>query len=310
MHAIAIHGGAGAIPAAVLDKDADSPYRSSLAAALDAGYETLDGGGSSLDAVTLAVRLLEDDPLFNAGRGAALTRDGWAELDAAVMDGRMQRAGAVASVRHVRNPIELARRVMEKSRHVLLVAAGAEEFALEEGLALVPNGYFRTEDRKSQLESERQGRAVSDLFPGTQGTVGAVALDRHGNLAAATSTGGMTNKRQGRVGDSPIVGAGTYAKNGVCAVSATGHGEVFIRAVAAYHICATVEYRGLDLDTAVRELVHEKIRALGGGGGGIIAVDASGHIAMDFSTQGMFRGARDSAGRREIEVAPVSSRNP
>ncbi len=147
------------------------------------------------------------------------------------------------------------------------------------------------------------------VFDG-QGTVGAVALDRHGNLAAATSTGGMTNKRQGRVGDSPIVGAGTYAKNGVCAVSATGHGEVFIRAVAAYHICATVEYRGLDLDTAVRELVHEKIRALGGGGGGIIAVDASGHIAMDFSTQGMFRGARDSAGRREIEVAPVSSRNP
>jgi beta-aspartyl-peptidase (threonine type) len=309
MHAIAIHGGAGAIPAAALEQDAASPYRASLGAALDAGYETLDGGGSSLDAVTLAVRLLEDDPLFNAGRGAALTRDGWAELDAAVMDGRMQRAGAVASVRHVRNPIELARRVMEKSRHVLLVAAGAEEFALEEGLALVPNGYFRTEDRRSQLESERQGRAVSDLFPGTQGTVGAVALDRHGNLAAATSTGGMTNKRQGRVGDSPIIGAGTYAKNGVCAVSATGHGEIFIRAVAAYHICATVEYRGLDLETAVRELVHEKIHALGGGGG-IIAVDASGHIAMDFNTQGMFRGARDSAGRREIAIAPVPRRNP
>jgi beta-aspartyl-peptidase (threonine type) len=310
MHAIAIHGGAGAIPSVALDKDADSPYRASLAAALDAGYETLDGGGSSLDAVTLAVRMLEDDPLFNAGKGAALTRDGWAELDAAVMDGRMQRAGAVASVRHVRNPVELARRVMEKSRHVLLVADGAEEFALEEGLALVPNTYFRTDERKSQLESERQGRSVSDIFPGTQGTVGAVALDRHGNLAAATSTGGMTNKRQGRVGDSPIVGAGTYAKNGVCAVSATGHGEIFIRAVAAYHICAAVEYRGLDLETAVRELVHEKIRALGGGGGGVIAVDAAGHIAMDFSTQGMFRGARDSTGRREIAVAPGSRRNP
>jgi beta-aspartyl-peptidase (threonine type) len=310
MHAIAIHGGAGAIPAAALEKAANSPYLASLAAALDAGYETLDSGGSSLDAVTLAVRLLEDDPLFNAGRGAALTREGWAELDAAVMDGRMQRAGAVASVRHVRNPIELARRVMEKSRHVLLVGDGAEEFALEEGLALVPNNYFRTDERKTQLDSERQGRSVSDLFPGTQGTVGAVALDRHGNLAAATSTGGMTNKRQGRVGDSPIVGAGTYAKNGVCAVSATGHGEIFIRAVAAYHICAGVEYRGLDLETAVRELVHEKIRALGGGGGGIIAVDASGHIAMDFSTQGMFRAARNSVGSREIAVAPVPLRKP
>ena len=220
------------------------------------------------------------------------------------MEGQQQRAGAVASVRHIKNPIDLARRVMEKSRHVLLVSAGAEEFALEEGFELVANDYFRTADRKSQLESERQGRTVSDLFPGTQGTVGAVALDRHGNLAAATSTGGMTNKRQGRVGDSPLVGAGTYAKNGVCAVSATGHGEIFIRAVAAYHICAAVEYRGMSLEAAVRELVHEKIRALGGGGGGIIAVGATGELVADFSTQGMFRGLRDGAGRREVAVGP------
>jgi beta-aspartyl-peptidase (threonine type) len=304
MHALAIHGGAGAIPAATLADAGDSPYRASLTAALDGAFDILDRGGSSLDAVTFAVRMLEDDPLFNAGRGAALTRDGWAELDAAVMEGQQQRAGAVASVRHVRNPIELARRVMEKSRHVLLVSAGAEEFALEEGFELVANDYFRTADRKSQLESERQGRAVSDLFPGTQGTVGAVALDRNGNLAAATSTGGMTNKRQGRVGDSPLVGAGTYAKNGVCAVSATGHGEVFIRAVAAYHICAAVEYRGMSLEAAVRELVHEKIRVLGGGGGGVIAVGARGELVADFSTQGMFRGLRDSAGRREIAVGP------
>jgi asparaginase (EC 3.5.1.1) len=175
--------------------------------------------------VTTAVKILEDDPLFNAGRGAALTREGRAELDAAVMDGRQQRAGAVASVRHVKNPVELARRVMEKSRHVLLVGSGAEEFALEEGLELVPNTYFLTDERKLQLESEQRGRHVSDLIPAPVGTVGAVALDAAGNLAAATSTGGMSNKRSGRVGDSPVIGAGTYAKNGVCAVSATGHGE-------------------------------------------------------------------------------------
>ena len=199
----------------------------------------------SLDAVATAVRILEDDALFNAGHGAALTRDGAAELDAAIMDGRQMRAGAVASVRHVRNPIELARRVMEKSRHVLLVGAGAEEFALEESFALVPNHYFRTAERVEQLEFEQRGERVSDLVPpAASGTVGAVARDAQGNLAAATSTGGMTNKRPGRVGDSPIIGAGTYAKNGVCAVSATGHGEYFIRAVAAHHVCAAVEYRG------------------------------------------------------------------
>ena len=301
MLSIAIHGGAGAVPRSTLSAERERQYRDGLAAALDLGYATLEKGGSSLDAVTAAVRSLEDNPLFNAGRGAALTRDGAAELDAAIMEGRQQRAGAVAAVRHVRNPVELARRVMDKSRHVLLVGAGAEEFALEEGLALVPNLYFRTEERRAQLESERSGRPVSDLVPSSQGTVGAVALDAAGDLAAATSTGGMTNKRQGRVGDSPIIGAGTYAKNGVCAVSATGHGEYFIRTVAAHHICAAVEFRGLALREAVHGLLHGSLRQLGGTGG-IIAVDHGGRIVTDFSTEGMFRGARDSSGLRQIDI--------
>ncbi|MEJ1966295.1 MAG: isoaspartyl peptidase/L-asparaginase [Gammaproteobacteria bacterium] len=315
MYSIAIHGGAGAIPAELFGKDQGARYRASLSAALDASFAILESGGSSLDAVTTAVRALEDDPLFNAGHGAALTREGWAELDAAVMEGKDQRAGAVASVRHVKNPVDLARRVMEKSRHVLLVSTGAEEFALEEGIPLVPNLYFRTDERKRQLASEQQGRRVSDLMPGgtgeargaagapagSQGTVGAVALDKQGNLAAATSTGGMTNKRQGRVGDSPIIGAGTYAKNGVCAISATGHGEYFIRAVAAYHIASGVEYRGLSLAAAVRELIHTRIPELGGSGG-IIAIGAQGEIVMDFNTEGMFRGARTSAGHREVAI--------
>jgi len=305
MYAIAIHGGAGTVPRATLSAEREQCYRAGLAAALDAGFEVLERGGSSLDAVVSAVRILEDDALFNAGRGAALTRDGAAELDAAIMDGRHMRAGAVASVRHVSNPIELARRVMEKSRHVLLVGAGAEEFALEEHMTLVPNHYFRTPERIEQLEFEQRGQRVSDLVPpappAAHGTVGAVARDRDGNLAAATSTGGMTNKRPGRVGDSPIIGAGTYAKNGVCAVSATGHGEYFIRAVAAHHVCAAVEYRGLTLAQAVHELLHDILRRLGGDGG-LIAVDAAGQLVLEFSTEGMFRGARDSAGRREIAI--------
>jgi beta-aspartyl-peptidase (threonine type) len=302
MYAIAIHGGAGPVPRAQLSPEREQAYRSGLAAALDAGFTVLERGGGSLDAVGTAVRILEDDALFNAGRGAALTRDGAAELDAAIMDGRQMRAGAVASVRHVRNPIELARRVMEKSRHVLLVGTGAEEFALEENFTLVPNHYFRTAERLEQLESEQRGERVSDLVPpAPHGTVGAVARDADGNLAAGTSTGGMTNKRPGRVGDSPIVGAGTYAKNGVCAVSGTGHGEYFIRAVAAHHVCAAVEYRGLTLQQAVHEMLHGVLRGLGGDGG-LIAVDRDGRLVMEFTSEGMFRGARDSSGRREIEI--------
>ena len=285
-------------------------YQASLARARDGGFAILDRGGTSLDAVTSAVRTLEDDPLFNAGRGAALTRDGWAELDAAVMTGARQKAGAVAAVRHVKNPVDLARRVMEKSRHVLLVGEGAEEFALEENFTLVPNVQLRTEERQRQLAHEQHGTNVSDLMPDmSQGTVGAVALDANGDLAAATSTGGMTNKRQGRVGDSPIIGAGTYAKNGVCAVSATGHGEYFIRAVAAYHICCAVEYRGLSLAAAAHEAIHTNIRALGGSGG-IIAVDAQGNIVMEFSTAGMFRAARDARGRHEVAIYRGESQRP
>jgi beta-aspartyl-peptidase (threonine type) len=302
MYSIAIHGGAGAMPRAAMSPERERAYRAGLEAALDGGFDVLARGGSSLDAVAAAVRVLEDDPQFNAGRGAALTRDGGAELDAAIMEGHGMRAGAVAAIRHVKNPVDLARRVMEKSRHVLLVGPGAEEFALEEKFILVPNHYFRTAERIEQLEAEQHGRRVSDLVPpGPQGTVGAVARDAQGTLAAATSTGGMTNKRPGRVGDSPIIGAGTYAKNGVCAVSATGHGEYFIRAVAAHHVATAVEYRGLTLKQAVDEMLHKVLKGLGGDGG-LIGIDAHGGIVMEFSTEGMFRGARDQAGRREIAI--------
>jgi beta-aspartyl-peptidase (threonine type) len=278
-------------------------YRAGLAAALDAGYAILERGGSSLDAVTAAVRTMEDDPQFNAGRGAVLNHEGDAELDAAIMDGHGPRAGAVAGVRHVRNPVELARLVMEKSPHVLLVAEGAEEFALEQGMVLVPRGYFRTEARARELDEARQTQALQlkAAAPWATGTVGAVALDRAGHLAAATSTGGLTNKQRGRVGDSPLVGAGTYADDASCAVSGTGQGEFFIRQVVAYDICALLQYRHLTLAQAVREVIHEKLRR-SGGEGGVIAVDRSGNIAMDFNSVGMFRGARDSRGRRDIAM--------
>ena len=295
MYAIAIHGGAGALPAQGLSAEGHKQYHDGLAAALERGYAQLERGGSSLEAVCAAVRVLEDDPLFNAGRGAALTRDGGAQLDAALMDGRSLRAGAIAAVRHVKNPVELARRVMEKSRHVLLVGAGAEEFALEEGFQLVPNTYFQTAERCVELEHLRSGRSVSELMPSPQGTVGAVARDAAGNLAAATSTGGMANKWPGRSGNSPFAAAGTYAKNGVGAVRGPGRGKFFMRLGAAHHIAASVEYRGLSIAAAVRETLHERLHALGGTGG-IIAVDADGQICLDYTTEGMFRAARDSNG--------------
>ena len=300
--AIAIHGGAGVIDPAKMTPQSAASYRAGLAAALDAGYAILERGGSSLDAVTAAVRTLEDDPQFNAGRGAVLNHEGDAELDAAIMDGHGPRAGAVAGVRHVRNPVELARLVMENSPHVLLVAEGAEEFALEQGMVLVPRGYFRTEARARELDEARQTQAeqLKAAAPGATGTVGAVALDRAGHLAAATSTGGLTNKHRGRVGDSPIVGAGTYADDASCAVSGTGQGEFFIRQVVAYDICALLQYRHLTLAQAVREVIQKLRRA--GGEGGVIAVDRSGNIAMDFNSVGMFRGARDSRGRRDIAM--------
>ena len=300
--AIAIHGGAGVIDAAKMTPQRAASFRAGLAAALDAGYAILEHGGSSLDAVTAAVRIMEDDPQFNAGRGAVLNHEGDAELDAAIMDGHGPRAGAVAGVRHVRNPVELARLVMEKSPHVLLVAEGAEEFALEQGVVLVPRGYFRTEARARELDEARQTEAeqLKAAAPGASGTVGAVALDRAGHLAAATSTGGLTNKHRGRVGDSPIVGAGTYADDASCAVSGTGQGEFFIRQVVAYDVCALVQYRQLTLAQAVREVIQKLRRT--GGEGGVIAVDRSGNIAMDFNSVGMFRGARDWRGQRDIAM--------
>ena len=301
--AIAIHGGAGIIEPAKMTPESAAHYSAGLAAALDTGYEILARGGSALDAVTAAVRILEDDPHFNAGRGAVLNHEGDAELDAAIMDGHGPRAGAVASVQHVKNPVELARLVMEKSPHVLLVGEGAEEFALEQGVVLVPRTYFRTPARERELEEAKHlesARSGAHVPPGG-GTVGAVALDGAGHLAAATSTGGITDKHRGRVGDSPIIGAGTYAEDGVCAASGTGQGEFFIRQVVAYDICAMVKYRHVALEAAVREEVHEKLKRTGGEGG-VIALDRDGHIVMDFNSVGMFRGARDSTGKREIAM--------
>lgn len=294
MHGVAVHGGAGALPAGEAAAERETALRAGIARALDAAYAIVDGGGSALDAVVAAVRLLEDDPLFNAGRGAVLNHEGVAELDASIMDGRTLEAGAVAGVRHVRNPIELARAVMERSGHVLMVGSGAEEFALAQGFALVPNDYFRTDERQRALAAARPGAPAL-------GTVGAVALDRLGNLAAATSTGGTARKRPGRVGDSALVGAGTYARNGCCAASATGSGEHFMRAVAAHDVCARMEYGGCTLVEAVHAVLHERLVPLGGSGG-LIAVDARGNIAMDFCTEGMFRGARSADGRRTIAL--------
>ena len=304
--AIVIHGGAGVIEPAKMSPAREASYRAGLAAALDAGYDVLERGGTSLDAVTVAVRLMEDDPQFNAGRGAVLNHEGDAELDAAIMDGAGPRAGAVAGIRRVKNPIELARLVMEKSPHVLLIAEGAEDFALEQGMGLVPRGYFRTEAREHELEEARAAatpttQVVVASAESGMGTVGAVALDRAGNLAAATSTGGLTNKHRGRVGDTPLIGAGTYASNESCAVSGTGEGEYFIRQVVAYDVCAEVLYRRLTLAQAVHEVVQVKLRRTGGEGG-VIALDRAGNIAMDFNSAGMFRGARDSSGRREIAM--------
>lgn len=298
---LAIHGGAGVIARSQLGEDGGLAYREALGAALDAGYAVLESGGSSLDAVSTAVRALEDNPLFNAGKGAVLTHDGSAELDASVMDGATLAAGAVTGVRHIRHPIDLARRVMDDSPHVMLSGAGAEEFALQRGFTLVPNDYFITPTRKRQLERVLQGRRTPRNELDGLGTVGAVARDAAGNLAAATSTGGMTNKRWGRIGDSPIIGAGTYANNASCAVSATGHGEYFIRSVVAYDICALVEYRGISLAAAAREVVHEKLRQRGGEGG-IIAVDASGNIVLEFNSPGMFRAMGTSTGERMIAI--------
>ena len=306
---IVIHGGAGVIERSHMTAEHEASYRAGLGAALDAGYAVLERGGSSLDAVGAAIRTMEDDPQFNAGRGAVLNHDGICELDAAIMDGTGPRAGAVAGVHHVKNPIDLARLVMDKSPHVLLAGQGAEEFALAQGVVLVPEGYFITPERVRELEQEKRTAAerapnaplpMRSSPPNGLGTVGALALDRAGHLAAGTSTGGITNKLYGRVGDTPIIGAGTYASES-CAVSGTGQGEFYIRQVVAYDICAMVQYQHLPLAKAVDTMMHEKLRRTGGEGG-VIALDRDGNYAMDFNSAGMHRGVRDSRGRREIAM--------
>jgi L-asparaginase / beta-aspartyl-peptidase len=306
---LVIHGGAGTIERSDITPEKESEYRAGLERALTAGYEILNRGGSSLDATEAAVRVLEDDPHFNAGRGSVFTSAGTNEMDAAVMDGKTLAAGAVAVLKHVKNPISLARLVMEKSGHVMIDGEGAEAFAKENGVELVDQKYFFTQARWEALqkikaaEKKRTGGAGKAFIITDQdrhGTVGAVALDKNGNLAAATSTGGTTNKRPGRVGDSPVIGAGTYANNATCAVSATGDGEYFIRASVGHDISALMEYRGMSLKDAA-QAVLDKVAKLGGTGG-LIAIDREGKMALPFNTAGMYRGYVDSSGKVVIEI--------
>lgn len=300
MIAIAIHGGAGTLSRGGTSAAQEPLYLQGLEAALDAGYSRLERGGSSLDAVAAAVCVLEDNPLFNAGRGAVLTREGIAELDASIMDGGSLSAGAVTGLRHIRNPVLLAKRVMEHSAHVMLAGSGAEEFARSQGIEIVPNEYFRTPARQAQLQRRLDGGIEQENDLAGLGTVGAVALDARGTVAAATSTGGMTAKRWGRIGDSAVIGAGTYASNAGCAVSATGHGEFFIRAAVAHDICARMQYAGAKLEQAAAETLA-RVRMLGGNGG-VIAVSPAGEVALEFNSEGMFRGVRTSTGRSEVAI--------
>jgi beta-aspartyl-peptidase (threonine type) len=294
-----IHGGAGTIERGQMTPQNEQAHRDGLEQALRAGYGVLQKGGASLDAVEAAIRVLEDNPLFNAGKGAVFTHEGTNELDAAIMDGRTLKAGAVAGVMHIKNPIALARLVMEKSPHVMLDGEGAERFAKEMGMPLVEQKYFFTKERWDALQKIKKGSAP----PSEQekhGTVGAVALDQAGNLAAGTSTGGMTNKEHGRIGDSPIIGAGTYADNRTCAVSCTGDGEYFIREVAAHDVSALMDYKGASLGEAAQSVI-DKIGKLGGTGG-LIAIDRAGNVAMPFNTSGMYRGTIDADGKITVAI--------
>jgi L-asparaginase / beta-aspartyl-peptidase len=310
-YSIAIHGGAG-VMSRDMPVETREAYIRSLTEALTIGRDMLAEGASSLDAIETIIRLMEDDPLFNAGRGAVLTNTGTVELDASVMDGRDLSAGAIAGVKTVKNPISLARHVMENSRHILFAGDGAEHYADEAGVERVENSYFITDNRRRQLERaierdevrlDHSGSSAavhsSDAANDRIGTVGVVALDRDGNLAAGTSTGGMTNKRFGRVGDSPIIGAGTYADNRTCAISGTGTGEQFIRNAVAYQISAIMEYTGASLQEAAEIVVYEKLNK---GDGGIIGVGSDGSIAMVFNTPGMYRGAANSEGLFDVRI--------
>ncbi len=310
---LAIHGGAGNITPAIMSKELEIQYTAGLKAALDKGYEVLRDNGSALDAVVAAICSLEDNPLFNAGKGAVFTKKGLNEMDAAIMDGSNLAAGGIAGVRNIKNPIKLAKEVMLHSGHVLLSGSGAAEFAINQGMVMTPDEYFFNQERYDQWVEIRdtnftqldhkgdnlKGPAVAPNPDHKFGTVGAVACDVHGNLAAGTSTGGMTNKRFGRIGDSPVIGAGTYANNETCAISCTGHGEFFLRAVVAHDVSCLMEYKGLSLKEACDVVVKDKLVKLGGEGG-LIAVDAKGNYDFCFNSAGMYRGMRNSAGEEVV----------
>lgn len=319
--AIVLHGGAGVIERRTMNPETEAAYKQSLNEALRLGSAVLEKGGSSLDAVEASIRYLEDDPLFNAGKGAVFTADGKNELDAAIMDGATLKAGAVAGVTRTKNPISLARAVMEKSSNVMLIGSGADEFAAAHGLQMVDNSYFFTERRWDSLvkQLQQEGRPVPPrpalappppAVPVAQmeppdahkyGTVGVVALDTHGNIAAGTSTGGLQAKLYGRVGDSPIIGAGTYASNASCAVSATGTGEYFIRLTVAREICALVQYKSMPLQAAVDEVIHHQLEALHGDGG-VIAITPDGQLAWSFNTPGMYRARLAQGGQPQVAI--------
>ncbi len=305
--AIVIHGGAGTIAREKLTDEVEVAYRQKLEEAARAGYEVLtrsskEKGSSSIDAVIAAIVVMEDSELFNAGKGSVLTHAATVEMDASIMEGESLNAGAIAGVRHIRNPIRLARDVMSRSDHVMLIGEGAESFALEHGYELIDNSYFQTPQRMRQLQriqNTTTGTALSE--DNSLGTVGAVAIDRNGNITAATSTGGMTNKRFGRVGDSPIIGAGTYADNSACGVSASGHGEYFIRAVVAHDICARVMYKGIALQQAADEVVLIKLKNMHAEGG-VIGIDPQANVVFSFNSTGMYRAAIDKDGELEVLI--------
>ncbi len=299
---IVIHGGAGTIRKSELSPQMEAQIREKLKEALTTGYHVLDTGGTSIEAVISTIKILEDSPLFNAGKGAVFTHEGKNELDAAIMDGATLEAGAVAGVTIVKNPITAAYAVMMKTQHVLLAGKGADEFAIQQGLDIVDPSYFYTERRYKSLlkaKQEEEGHGNIDTPEHKFGTVGCVALDQYGNLAAGTSTGGLTNKKFGRIGDSPIIGAGTYADNNTCAISATGIGEYFMRKVVSYDIAAKMKYLGMSLKEAAQKEIMEELPSFGGSGG-VIGLDRQGNFTMVFNTEGMYRGFIKKGGEPEI----------
>ncbi len=302
---IAIHGGAGTLLKSTITPEKEAQYKSALQKAMDAGYELLSKGSSAVDAVEKAVTELENSPLFNAGKGSVFTAEGTHEMDASIMDGRSLEAGAAALITGVKNPIQLARLIMDKSGHVFLSGQGAETFAKSQNCAFENPEYFHDDFRYKQWQ-EMKGSDQFQLDHSVNkehkfGTVGAVALDDQGNVAAATSTGGMTNKQFGRIGDSPMIGAGNYANNDTCAVSCTGSGEFFIRGVVAYDVSCLMEYKGLSLAEACHEVVQNRLMKIGGDGG-LIAIDAAGNICLEFNTEGMYRGKRNAKGINQVEI--------